>query len=122
MLATYDWFSQEIHLNCHVMRNGVPGVSVVRFGPWARGHEASDDDLAVAFYFNGKKMASYSNLDIAGTPGNVDASVSHYGVFGKIDRISLFLLQRCPAVRCRNVRRTDRRLRYPDWRAALDFA
>ena len=85
LLATYDWFSQEIHLNCHVMHDGVPGVSLVRFGPWPRGHEARHADLALAFYFNGRELATYSNLDIAGTPGNVDASVSHYAVFGKIE-------------------------------------
>ncbi len=84
LLATFDWFSQDIRLNCYVIRNGVSGVSVVRFGPWARGHEASALDLALAMYFNGEQVATYSNLDIAGTPENVDASVSHYTVIGKV--------------------------------------
>ncbi len=84
LLATYDWFSQQIYLNCHVMRNGAPGVSVVRFGHWPSGHEANENDLALALYFNGEHLASYSTLDIAGTPDNVDASVSHYMVFSNV--------------------------------------
>ncbi len=84
LVATFGWFSQEIHLNCHVMRGAAPGVSVVRIGPWARGREATDEDLALALYFNGEQLATYTNLDIAGTPENVDASVSHYSVFRTI--------------------------------------
>jgi hypothetical protein len=84
LVATYDWYSQQIHVRCHAMRNGVAGVSVVRLGPWARGHEASSEDLALALYFDGEFLASYSNLDIAGTPDNVDASVSHYMVFEEV--------------------------------------
>lgn len=84
LVATFDWFSQEIRLNCHVMRGTAPGISVVQIGPWARGDKATDEDLALALYFNGEQLATYTNLDIAGTADNVDASVSHYSVFRKI--------------------------------------
>ena len=49
-------------------------------GPWARGHTASDDVLAIAFHFNGKTVRKYSTLDVAGKPDNVSPSVSHYMV------------------------------------------
>ena len=84
LLARYNWFSQQIFLKCNTIRNGVHGVSVVRFGPWARGHTANAQDLALELYFNGELLARYSTLDIAGSPENVDASVSHYQVLRNI--------------------------------------
>jgi hypothetical protein len=53
-------------------------------GPWARGQEAKREDLAIGFYFSGKTLKEYSTLDIAGTPGNVSRSRSHYKVFQTI--------------------------------------
>jgi hypothetical protein len=79
-LHRYTWYSPEVFLE------GFPGtndVYVVQLGPWARGHEARADHLAIAFFKNGKPLKSYSTLDIAGTPASVSASVSHYQVFGK---------------------------------------
>src|SRR5687767_10766941 len=53
----FDWYAGTIHLR-HI--NG--GTSVVRFGPWTRGYEAKKDDLALAFYLDGKLLRSYSTL------------------------------------------------------------
>ena len=87
LVHVYDWFSQRLFVRCG------PGddITVVRAGPWHRGHDAEADHLALAFYRGGKLVKSYSTLDIAGgeeaTDGgisrykNVSASVSHYTVF-----------------------------------------
>ncbi len=86
LVHTFDWFSQRIHIECNVSPpSGPVGISVVRFGPWARGYQANDEQLALAFYFDGKLKRWYSTLDIAGTPENVSRSVSHYTVIEKVD-------------------------------------
>jgi len=84
LIATFPWYGQELRLQCNMSRNGRLGASLVRFGPWARGHRASADHLALAFYFDGELLARYSTLDIAGRPDNVEASVSHYVVIAKV--------------------------------------
>ncbi len=82
---SYDWFSQQIFIECNVSDSKTPtGVSVVRLGPWARGHAARADQLAMGFYFKGQMLKEYSTLDIAGSPENVSASVSHYTVIEKV--------------------------------------
>jgi len=82
---TYNWYAPGLHLLCNVWRHGRSQTTVARMGRWARGSEANDKDLAVAFYANGKLLNSYSTLDIAGTPDNVGASFSHYQVFGSVE-------------------------------------
>jgi hypothetical protein len=84
LLDRYDWFAQQIYLQCNMTRDGDAGASIVRLGPWPRGQEATDDQLAIAFYFRGKLLRSYSTLDIAGAPDNVAASVSHYQVIADV--------------------------------------
>jgi hypothetical protein len=84
LIATFPWYSQELRLQCNISGPGGPGASLVRFGPWARGHEASANHLALAFYFDGALLARYSTLDLAGRPDNIEASVSHYQVIAKI--------------------------------------
>jgi hypothetical protein len=82
---SYDWFSQRIFIECNVSDSKTPtGVSVIRLGPWSRGHLARADQLAIAFYFKGQMLKEYSTLDIAGSPENVSASVSHYTVIEKV--------------------------------------
>jgi hypothetical protein len=74
LLASYDWFSQRIFLECNVATGDGPvGLSVVRFGPWSRGREARAQDLALAFYRGGRLLRRYSTLDIAGRASNVSA-------------------------------------------------
>jgi hypothetical protein len=77
LFCTFDWYANQLH----ILDNG---AIVVRLGPWARGHQASPDHLAIAFYKDCKELKSYSTLDIAGTPSNVSSSVSHYQIFEKI--------------------------------------
>jgi hypothetical protein len=86
LVATYDWFAHTLRLECNVEgeAGGAVGTSVVAFGPWPRGHEASKETLALAFYWNGKLLRRYSTLDIAGRPDNVSSSVSHYTVIDEI--------------------------------------
>ena len=85
LLASYDWFSQRIFLECNVASGDGPvALSVVRFGPWARGQEAKAQDLALAFYRGPRLLRRYSTLDIAGRPSNVSASVSHYTVIDSV--------------------------------------
>jgi hypothetical protein len=85
LVATYDWFANTLRLECNVEgTSGAVGTSVVAFGPWPRGHEASKETLALAFYWNGKLLRRYSTLDIAGRPNNVSSSVSHYSVIDEI--------------------------------------
>lgn len=84
-IASFDWFSQRIFLECNVSDDKSPvGLAVVRFGPWARGRRAQADHFAIGFYFKGQTVREYSTLDIAGSPDNVSASVSHYEVFEKV--------------------------------------
>jgi hypothetical protein len=85
LLATHDWYSQRIYLECNVAAGDGPvGLSVVRMGPWARGQVASAEELALAFYRDGKLLRRYSTLAIAGRPDRVRASVSHYVVIDSV--------------------------------------
>jgi hypothetical protein len=85
LLVRYPWYSKQIWLNCAVSNDkSATGISVVRRGPWSRGHRASANDLALAFAFNGKEVKHYSTLDLAGKADNVSASVSHYTVIEKV--------------------------------------
>ena len=85
LLAAYNWFSHRIFLECNVATGDGPvGLSVVRFGPWARGQKANAQHLALAFYRGSRLLRRYSTLDIAGRPSNVSASVSHYTVIDSV--------------------------------------
>jgi hypothetical protein len=81
LLHTYDWYAPRIFLEGFL---GTRDVYVVQTGPWPRGHRASADHLALAFYRNGALVRRYSTLDIAGRPERVQASVSHYVVFRRL--------------------------------------
>ncbi len=70
---TYDWYTTQIYLS-----GASEKTSVVRFGGWNKGHNANTNDLALAFYYDGRLLKLYSTLDIAGQPDNVTTSVSHY--------------------------------------------
>ncbi|HSI08667.1 MAG: hypothetical protein ACAH89_07095 [Rariglobus sp.] len=76
---TLPWYASQFYL-----QGTAWGVSVIRCGPWPRGREASDKDLAIEFYLSEKLLKSYSTLDLAGTKNNVMASVSHYNVIKQI--------------------------------------
>ena len=85
LVHEYGWFSQQIYLACNASDSKSPtGVAAVSMGPWARGHEASEDVLALAFHFDGKTVRKYSTLQIAVKPENVSQSVSHYTVIDEV--------------------------------------
>ena len=86
LVDTYNWYAQQIFLECNVAPADKPvAVSVVRIGSWPRGRRANTADLAIAFYHGGQLLKQYSTLDIADAPDNVNASVSHYSVLNRID-------------------------------------
>ena len=86
LLHSFDWFSHQIYVACNVSPpEGPVGISVVRFGRWSRGRKAKASHLALAFYFDGKLVRDYSTLDLAGSPSNVQPSVSHYVVVESVD-------------------------------------
>mgnify|MGYP001267707160 CR=1 FL=1 len=86
VVQSYDWFGPQLRLECNVAgaNDGPVGVSVVQFGPWARGSVADAETLAIAFYWNEQLLRRYSTLDIAGSADAVSASVSHYTVIEDI--------------------------------------
>jgi hypothetical protein len=84
LVTTFPWYASRLHLKCRRGPDGVMTVTVVRLGPWQRGQRASNDHLALAFYENGRELARYSTLDLAGRPDNVRPSVSHYRVIKRI--------------------------------------
>ncbi len=73
----YNWYSASIYLG------GIWDGSLVRFGPWNRGHKPSDDHFAIGFYRNGKTIKEYSAMDIIKAGSGLSGSISHYQVFGK---------------------------------------
>jgi len=86
LVETYAWYSGQVYLQCFTpMPDRQVAISVVQFGPWARGRKANDDDLALAFYARGKLLRRYSTLDIAGSPDRISNSVSHYTVISRVE-------------------------------------
>jgi len=86
LVDSYSWYAGTLHLQCLTrLTDGRNAVSIVQFGPWARGRAANRDQLAVAFHAGGRLLRSYSTLDIAGAPDNVAASISHYTVFRDVE-------------------------------------
>ncbi|MFQ5545979.1 MAG: hypothetical protein ACE5FE_08370 [Acidiferrobacterales bacterium] len=81
LIQTYLWYSPRIFLEGFT---GTQTVYVVQLGPWHRGHQASREHHAIAFYKNDTLLRKYSTLDIVGSAENVSFSVSHYTVFAKI--------------------------------------
>jgi hypothetical protein len=81
LIQTYPWYSPRIFLEGFT---GTQTVYVVQLGPWHRGHKASHEHHAIAFYKNDTLLKKYSTLDIVGSAENVSLSVSHYTVFAKI--------------------------------------
>ena len=80
-LYSFDWFAQRVFIECRVTNGEArTAPAVVRLGPWPRGHRATEQDLAIAFYWGDRLVKRYSTLDLAGEPDNVISSVSHYTV------------------------------------------
>lgn len=83
LIATHDWYTQRIDMLCNVCADGTCGPVLVRHGPWARGHDPNDKDLALAFYHGDTLKKRYSTLDIAKNRTNASMSVSHYTVISQ---------------------------------------
>lgn len=68
---TSGWYSFELFLS-------EDGQYLVRMGPWNGGHEPKKEDIAVAFYKNGKLLKEYSVVDLVKDKSKIQATVSHY--------------------------------------------
>ncbi len=77
LIAEYDWFANEIYMG------GSGDATLVRFGPWHRDREPSDDHLAIGIYRDGELIREYSTLELFEMGSGVQASVSHYRIFGR---------------------------------------
>lgn len=75
VICEYDWYANNIYIG------GSGDATVVRFGPWHRGHNPQDDHLAIGIYRNGKVLREYSTAEIQKMGSGVSESVSHYQVF-----------------------------------------
>jgi len=68
---TEGWYSFEIFLSHD-------GRHLVAMGPWNSGNEPSKEDLAVAFYRDGKLLKQYSTAELVKDRSKVSRSISHY--------------------------------------------
>lgn len=68
---TEGWYSFQVFLSHD-------GHHLVRMGPWNVGSWPEADDLAVAFYADGKLLKSYSTADLVKDHSKVRVSTSHY--------------------------------------------
>lgn len=65
------WYAFKVYLSND-------GKYLVRLGNWAEGQAPAADDLAVAFYKNGKELKRYSTADLIEDKNSVIRSISHY--------------------------------------------
>ncbi|WP_144391801.1 hypothetical protein [Pleionea sediminis] len=71
LYRTKGWYSSSVF----VSRNG---RYLVRMGPWSVGMEPAKEDLAIAFYEEGKLLEQYSTADLVKDKSKVVPTVSHY--------------------------------------------
>lgn len=74
LVCEYAWYANEMYLG------GDGDRTLVRFGPWQRGHAPQADHLALGIYRDGKMLREYSTLDLQQMGSGVSRSVSHYAV------------------------------------------
>ncbi|MCA9402169.1 MAG: hypothetical protein KC897_00175 [Candidatus Omnitrophica bacterium] len=68
---TSGWYSNRVYLTHD-------GQYLVRYGNWPRGHELSENHLAIAFYHRGQLIRSYSTKQLVKDPAQILPSMSHY--------------------------------------------
>jgi hypothetical protein len=68
---TQGWYSTEVFLSND-------GDFLVAIGPWNGGHEPRKEDLALAFYREGKLIKQHSTADLVKDKSKVSKSLSHY--------------------------------------------
>lgn len=66
---TVDWYAFETAIS-------LDGRYLVRWGPWP--FHGNYDELAVAFYKNGRKIRQYAVRDLVADPESLPTSISHY--------------------------------------------
>ena len=71
MWRTRGWFSTEVFLSND-------GGFLVAMGPWNGGSEPRNEDLALAFYREGKVIKQYSTADLVKDKSKVMKTLSHY--------------------------------------------
>ena len=71
LYRTEGWYSFTVFISGD-------GRYLVRMGPWSVGHGPEENDLAVAFYKDGKLIKQYSTADLVRDKSKVVATVSHY--------------------------------------------
>ena len=74
LICEYDWYAGEMYLG------GDGDRTLVRFGPWQRGHEPRADHLALGIYRDGKTLREYSTLELQQMGSGLSRSVSHYTI------------------------------------------
>jgi hypothetical protein len=75
LICEYDWYANEIHIG------GAGDSTLIRFGPWQRGHKPQAGHLALGIYRNGKTIREYSTAEFEKLGSGVSQSVSHYTIF-----------------------------------------
>ena len=68
---TQGWYFTEVFLS-------KDGDFLVAMGPWNGGSEPRKEDLALAFYREGKPIKQYSTADLVKDKSKVRKSLSHY--------------------------------------------
>jgi hypothetical protein len=85
LLGTYAWYSRRVYLECSVAgAAGTTHPSVIRVSDLLPGRRANREDLAIAFYYNGRLARRYSTLELAGSADRVARGRSHYRVIERV--------------------------------------
>ena len=71
------WYSYQVFISND-------GKYLIRMGDWPSGTPKTED-LAVAFYADGRQKKSYSTLDLLKEPDKAPRSISHYRWLDKAD-------------------------------------
>jgi hypothetical protein len=71
LYRTKGWYSFEVFVSAD-------GRYLVQMGPWNVGRAPTSEDLAVAFFKDGKEIKRYSTADLVKDPSKVIVSTSHY--------------------------------------------
>jgi len=66
---TVDWYAFQVTIS-------LDGKYLVRWGPWPSSENY--DELAIAFYKNGREMRRYAVKDLVAAPESLPHTVSHY--------------------------------------------
>ncbi len=71
LYRTKGWYSFQVFVS-------EDGRYLVQMGPWNVGDAPTREDLAVAFFKNGKEIKRYSTAELVKDPSKVIVSTSHY--------------------------------------------